>query len=215
QKDQNALPAESEQERSTRHWIATAALDLVAPVALVLWIYGLHYALSMLLADIKQPTLARYGIPTLDAARGVATIAALVWLLSRIGRAVERRLADFARRTRTRSDDFLLPIVGTAIRLLLPLVAIILGLSSLDVPERLQALFRHGVSMALIGAIGYVLYRLVGAACDLILERYRIDVPDNRQARAVRTQVTVLRKVAVSVIALFAFAAMLMVFDEV
>src|SRR6185369_2859619 len=130
-------------------------------------------------------------------------------------RAVERRLADFARRTRTRSDDFLLPIVGTAIRLLLPLVAIILGLSSLDVPERLQALFRHGVSMALIGAIGYVLYRLVGAACDLILERYRIDVPDNRQARAVRTQVTVLRKVAVSVIALFAFAAMLMVFDEV
>jgi small-conductance mechanosensitive channel len=201
--------------RSTRHWIATTALDLVAPVALILWIYGLHYALSMLLADIRQPTLARYGLPTLDALRGIATVVALMWLLSRIGGAVERRLVEFARRTHTRSDDFFLPIVGTAIRLLLPLVAIILGSSSLTVPDRLQALFRNGVSMVLIGAIGYVLYRLVGAACDLILERYRVDVPDNRQARAVRTQVTVLRKVAVSVIALFAFAAMLMVFDQV
>jgi len=214
-KEQTAPPAENEEQRSVRRWITTTALDLVAPVALVLWIYGLHYALSMLLADIRQPTLQRYGIPTLDALRGVATIAALMWLLARIGRAIEVRLVDFARRTHTRSDDFFLPIVGAAIRLLLPLLAIILGLSSLEVPERLQTLFRHGVSMALIGSIGYVLYRLVGAACDLILDRYRIDVPDNRQARAVRTQVTVLRKVALSVIALFAFAAMLMVFDEV
>jgi small-conductance mechanosensitive channel len=122
---------------------------------------------------------------------------------------------DFARRTHSRSDDFFLPIVGAAIRLLLPLLAIILGTSSLEVPERLQVLFRNGVSMVLVGSIGYVLYRVVGAACDLILERYRVDVPDNRQARAVRTQVTVLRKVAVATIVLFSFAAMLMVFDQV
>ncbi len=113
------------------------------------------------------------------------------------------------------SDDFLLPIVGVAIRLLLPLLAIILGSSMLPVPDRLQALFRNGVSMLLVGAFAYVLYRLVDAACDLILERHRIDVPDNREARAIYTQVTVLRKVAVSTIVLFAFAAMLMVFDEV
>jgi small-conductance mechanosensitive channel len=214
-KEREQLPTDDEEQRSLRRWITSTALDLVAPVALVLWIHGLHYALSMLLVDIHQPTIARYGMPTLEALRGIATIVALMWLLSRIGRAVERRLVDFARRTHSRSDDFFLPIVGAAIRLLLPLLAIILGSSSLDVPDRLQTLFRNGVSMVLVGSIGYVLYRVVGAACDLILERYRIDVPDNRQARAVRTQVTVLRKVAVATIVLFSFAAMLMVFDQV
>jgi small-conductance mechanosensitive channel len=214
-KELEQLPTDSEEQRSIRRWITRTALDLVAPVALVLWIHGLHYALSMLLADIRQPTIVRYGVPTLEVVRDIATIVALMWLLSRIGRAVEQRLVDFARRTHSRSDDFFLPIAGAAIRLLLPLLAIILGSASLDVPERLQTLFRNGVSMVLVGSIGYVLYRVVGAACDLILERYRIDVPDNRQARAVRTQVTVLRKVAVATIVLFSFAAMLMVFDQV
>jgi small-conductance mechanosensitive channel len=69
--------------------------------------------------------------------------------------------------------------------------------------------------MLLIGCMAFVLYRLVDAACQLLLERYRIDVPDNREARAVYTQVTVLRKVAISAIVLFGFAAMLMVFDQV
>ena len=215
QRERSLPSAQSEEERSLRRWITTTALDLVAPLALVLWIHGLHYALSMLLGDIHHPVAARYGVPTLDALRSIATILALMWLLSRIGHAVERRLVDFARQSHSRSDDFFLPIVGTAIRLLLPLLAIILGSTTLEIPVRLQTLFRNGVSMVLVGSIGYVLYRIVGATCDLILERHRIDVPDNRQARAVRTQVTVLRKVAVSTIALFSFAAMLMVFDQV
>lgn len=215
QKERNLPLAQSDEERTLRRWITSTALDLVAPVALVLWIYGLHYALAMLLTDIHHPVIARYGLPTLNAVRSVATILALMWLLSRIGRAVEQRLVDFSRHSHSRSDDFFLPIVGTAIRLLLPLLAIILGSTTLEIPVRLQTLFRNGVSMVLVGSIGYVLYRLVGAACDLILERHRIDVPDNRQARAVQTQVTVLRKVAVSTIALFSFAAMLMVFDQV
>jgi small-conductance mechanosensitive channel len=197
-----------------RKWFAASVLDLVAPLALLLWIHGLYYALSSLATDMGGG-IARYGMPVLDTLRGLGTILALIWLLARIGRAIEARLIVFARHTHSRSDDFLLPIVGTAIRLLLPLLAVILGSSMLAVPERLQALFRNGVSMMLVAAFAYVLYRLVDAACELLLERYPIDVPDNGQARAVRTQVTVLRKVAVSAIVLFAFAGMLMVFDEV
>jgi small-conductance mechanosensitive channel len=143
------------------------------------------------------------------------TLLALTWLLSRLGRAIEARLALFARHSQARSDDFFLPIAGTAVRLLLPLLGIILGMPTLAVPERLQLLFRNGVSVLLVGALAYVLYRIVGAFCDLLLDRYRLDVPDNREARAIHTQVTVLRKVAVSAIVLFAFAAMLMVFDQV
>lgn len=214
-REKNPPPADSPRERSARYTLATALLSLVAPLALLLWIIGLHFALSMLLADTGHPQVQRYGRPALEAVRGIAVVLALMWLLSRIGRMIESRLTALAQRTRAHSDNFFLPIVGTAIRLLLPLVAIILGTSMLAVPERLQVLFRNSTSMLLIAAIAYVLYRIVDAVCDLLLERYRLDVPDNREARAVHTQVAVLRKVIVSIIVLFGFASMLMVFEQV
>jgi small-conductance mechanosensitive channel len=218
--DQLRRPGDTGRDVSARRSVATALLSLVAPIALVLWINGLHYAGSMLLADLGNAStdhsvVNRYVAPSLDMLRGIATILALMWLLARIGRAIESWMVAFARSSSSHSDDFFLPTVGVAIRLLLPLLGIILGSPLLAIPERMQALVRSCASVLLVGSLAYVLYRVVDAACDLLLERYRIDVPDNRQARAVHTQVTVLRKVAVSAIVLFAFAAMLMVFDQV
>jgi small-conductance mechanosensitive channel len=197
------------------HWVSTTLLQVVAPIALLLWIFGLHYALSTLLAELPYPAVTRHGLPLLDGLRGVSALLALVWLLSRIGRGLEAMLGGIATRTGGHVDDFLLPIVGLGLRLMLPLLAIILGAPLLAIPEGMQELFRHVVSMVLIGAFAYVLYRLVDAACNLVLSRHRLDVEDNREARGIYTQVTVLRKVAVAVIVVFAFASMLMVFDSV
>jgi small-conductance mechanosensitive channel len=47
------------------------------------------------------------------------------------------------------------------------------------------------------------------------MQRHRIDVADNRRARGVYTQVMVLKKIAASVIGVFAIASMLMVFQSV
>jgi small-conductance mechanosensitive channel len=215
EREKHPPPVDTPRERLARHDLFTTVLQLVAPLALLLWIFGLHYALRILLLEVEHPAAARYGLPALESAHSVAIVLALVWLLSRIGRVIEGRLVALSKRTRSHSDNFFLPIVGTAIRLVLPLLAIILGTSMLTVPERLQLLFRNAVSMLMVTAIAYVLYRVVDAACTLLLERYRIDVPDNREARAVHTQVAVLRKVAISTIVLFGFAAMLMVFDQV
>jgi len=202
-------------DQALRHWLAAAVLGIVAPIALLLWMYGLHYALSTLLAEIPHPELTRHGLAVLDGLRGIGTVLALTWLLSRIGRSIESRLLALAVRTEGQADDLFLPIVGTAVRLLLPLLAIILGSPALAVPEQMQSLFRNGVSMVLVGTFAYILYRLVDAAAQLVLSRYRIDVQDNREARAVHTQVTVLRKVAVVIIGIFTVASMLMVFDSV
>jgi small-conductance mechanosensitive channel len=202
-------------DREVRHWLAEAVVGVVAPLALLLWIHGLHFALANLIAEVRQPDVARLGPVVLDTTRGVGTVLALMWLLARIGRSIESRLLLRARRTEAASDDLLLPIAGKAVRLLLPLLAIILGSPALAVPAQMEALFRNGVSLVLIGAFAYILHQLVDAAARLVLMRYRIDVRDNREARAVHTQVTVLRKVALSVIVVFAVASMLMVFESV
>jgi len=214
-RDEANAAAASAADRALRHWLAATLLGIVAPIALLLWIHGLHYALSSLVAEIRSPELMRHGLAALDGLRGIGTVLALVWLLARIGRSIESRLLALAVRTEGQADDLFLPIIGTAVRLLLPLLAIILGSSALAVPEQMQSLFRNAVSMVLVGTFAYILYRLVDAAAQLVLSRYRIDVQDNREARAVHTQVTVLRKVAIAIIGIFTVASMLMVFESV
>jgi small-conductance mechanosensitive channel len=112
-------------------------------------------------------------------------------------------------------DDVLLPFAGKALRLILPMVALILGTPALAVSEGAQQIVQNAVSLALIGTIGFILVQFVNAMAELVLQRYRIDVADNREARGVYTQVTVLKKIAVGIVALFAIASMLMVFQPV
>jgi small-conductance mechanosensitive channel len=95
------------------------------------------------------------------------------------------------------------------------MLAVILGTPALSVSKDAQEVIQNGVSLALIGTIGYVLVQFVDALADLILKRYSLDVADNRVARGVYTQVMVLKKIAVGVIAVFAIASMLMVFQSV
>ncbi|MFD9735937.1 mechanosensitive ion channel family protein [Umezawaea sp. NPDC059074] len=70
----------------------------------------------------------------------------------------------------------------------------------------------HGVGLALIGAGAWLLATLLTVAEDAALSRIRVDVTDNRHARKVHTQITLVRRVTVVVVGLLAAAAMLMTF---
>jgi small-conductance mechanosensitive channel len=78
-----------------------------------------------------------------------------------------------------------------------------------------QAVMRSLASLLLIGVVAFVLFRLVQAGEALLLQRYRRDGADNLEARKVYTQVRVLGRVGKAIIAVFALASMLMVFDSV
>jgi hypothetical protein len=68
------------------------------------------------------------------------------------------------------------------------------------------------LALALIAAVAWLVS--VGAFVleDLALARYRVDVEDNRHARRVRTQVSLVRRLTVAVIAVLAVAGMLLTF---
>ncbi|MCT9820732.1 mechanosensitive ion channel family protein [Microbacterium sp. W1N] len=66
-----------------------------------------------------------------------------------------------------------------------------------------------------IAAGAWLLSALVSFAGDLALARYRIDVPDNRVARRMRTQVLILRRLAIALIVILAIGSMLLTFDAV
>ena len=145
----------------------------------------------------------------------MGTLLGLAWLLARIARTIEALLQSVAASTEAAWDDVLLPFAGMALRLILPMLALILGTPALAISEGAKEIVQNAVSLGLIGTIGFILVQFVNAMAQLVLQRYSIDVPDNRVARGVYTQVVVLKKIAVGVIAVFAIASMLMVFHPV
>jgi small-conductance mechanosensitive channel len=186
----------------------------VPPIALLMWVLGAQAALALLLADLSSPGAALAARATIWA-RDVGTMAALFWLLTRTGRVIEAAISALSSSTTSTWDDALLPVAGKAARVLLPILALILGVQTLSIPEQFQSLLGTGLTLVLIGATAFLLYQTVEAAGALVLQRYQIDVRDNLEARTVYTQVTVLKKIATAVIVIFTVASMLMVFESV
>jgi small-conductance mechanosensitive channel len=208
-------PAEAGDSVGVRHWIARGLRNAVPPLAFLLWLYGVHLASTTLLGELPESTWRARGLMTLDWLRGIGTLLGLAWLLYRVARTIEALLKTIASRTEARWDDVLMPFAGRALRLVLPMLALILGAPALQVSPELKQLVQNAVSLLLVGTIAVVLVQFINAMSQLVLQHYRIDVADNRRARGVYTQVTVLRKIATAVIVLFAIAAMLMVFQPV
>lgn len=77
-----------------------------------------------------------------------------------------------------------------------------------------QALL-HGLVLAVIAATGWLVTALLLVMEDVALARFRTDVPDNRQARRIRTQVVMLRRVTIVIVVVLAAGVMLMTFPSV
>jgi len=212
---QERKPLAPGETAKARYWIARGISDALPPIAFLLWLHGLYLATSTLLADYPDTQWAARGLALIDWIRGVGTLLGLAWLLARVARTIEAVLRSFASKTEANWDDVLLPFAGRTLRMILPLMALILGTPALAVSEGAKQLIQNGVSLLLVGTIGFILVQFVNAVAEVILRRYRLDVADNRHARGVYTQVTVLRKIAIGIIAVFAIASALMVFQPV
>lgn len=205
-------PAAAEEDRP---WMSQALRAAVGPASLLLWTFGLHFALMTLVPVERLGPTGMRALTLVEWLRGAATLVALVWLLARLGRILEQALAAPAAREGADWNDRLLPLVVRALRLTLPFIAAMLAIPVLDISPALRTLAQNLLTVGLIGALAYLLLQVVNIATDVLLSRYRLDIADNLHARGVHTQVTVLRKVAVAGIALFALASMLMVFESV
>ncbi len=100
-------------------------------------------------------------------------------------------------------------------RIIFPLVAIIVSLPLL--PENPHAVhsLAHVVGIGLIAAFAWLVVAMVDVLDDLAAMKYRMDVENNLSARRLRTQVQVLRRIAVVVVSVVALAAILMTFPNI
>jgi small-conductance mechanosensitive channel len=73
----------------------------------------------------------------------------------------------------------------------------------------------RGLVLAVIAAFAWLVAALVLVVEDVALARFRTDVPDNRRARRLHTQVVMLRRVTVAAIVVLTAGVMLMTFPQV
>ena len=198
-----------------RPWFVSGLETLAPPIALLAWIHGLAFVLLMLVPRAVAPRFADPAIDGVGLAYRLSLIAGLLWLLSRVGNLAHVFLIAVAARTAGAWDDLLLPLAGKAVRRGLPLLGFMLARPLLPLPPMLAEVAAYATSLLLIALVSYLLYELVDASAALVLHQHRVDVTDNLRARSIYTQVTVLKKVAVAAIGIFALASALMVFESV
>ena len=198
-----------------RRWVTRGLREILPALALLIWVHGLYFTLNLLLSQAGSWTLADPARAALTWAYSLAVVGAIFWLLARIGRLIEAFLISLSARADTSWDDLLLPLAGKAVRRALPLLALILGAPAFSVSPVLAEMVRNATSLLLIAVVAFILFQIVDAAASFVLNKHRIDVSDNLQARSIYTQVVVLKKVALTTIGIFTLASMLMVFESV
>lgn len=74
---------------------------------------------------------------------------------------------------------------------------------------------QHALHIAVIVAVSWLIAAILVYLEDASLRRHRTDIPDNRAARRLRTQVLLLRRLTVAVVVVVAIGAILLTFTEV
>ena len=203
------------QSKRDQSALALTASAIRKPLALFVLMCGGAFALMPIVTGIIGLPSRIFWVDILTAILYAGPIVAVLWLVFRAIRAIEKRMRIWAKRTGSVIDKVIIPIIGDTLRLAVPLLGIILLLPLFRLPENWTWVTEKGFGILLIAAFSFLVIRGVNAVQEALLSRHRMDVSDNLSARKIHTQVSVIRKVIVTAIVILATGSILMLFDPV
>ncbi len=158
-----------------------------------------------LISDSLRPALQSAAILAGAVALGLISQSVFFFLMRRLKKKAGKTLGGLS------ATKFF----GGPTRLLLPLVFVRLVLPFLSMQDEYLEFFGNALSLLLIGSGAWFLVRAANLAEAFFLGLYRIDGPDNFEARKIHTQIRYLKRIAVVVVFVLAGGSMLMMFDRV
>jgi small-conductance mechanosensitive channel len=203
------------QSGQQQSWLALTASALRKPLAFFLLMCGGGFALMPIATGIIGRPTRIFWVGTLTGILYAGWIIAVLWLAFRAVLAVEKQMRQWADRTGSLIGKVIIPIAGHTFRMAVPLLAIILLLPLLRLPDEWTWVTQKGFGILLIVAFSVLIVRGINAVQTALLSRHRMDVPDNLSARKILTQVSVIRKIIVSAVVILATGSILMLFDPV
>jgi small-conductance mechanosensitive channel len=185
------------------------------PLYLLIWLLGAYVAAVPLLIQLRPEQGLDAVQRGLDSTFGFGAFVILLWFVLRTSRMAEAHVAAWAATTPSRIDDLLVPLLGSSFRILVIIIAVILGLPMLGLPAAFASVILRITSIVLIIAVAVLLVRAVSMGQAVVLIRFDMAAPDNLRARKVYTQLHVITRVIYVLIGLLAVASILMLFQEV
>lgn len=113
-------------------------------------------------------------------------------------------LKRMAARGHSLLEDSITRHCAAPLRLIFPLLALDIVMPSLKIHPAVDDLIQHVIALLLIAGVAWLINRVMLVAEDMLVDRFRLDIPSNLRARRVRTQFEVFRRVAA--IAVFVIA---------
>ena len=203
------------QSRQHQSALQLTASALRKPLAFFLWMCGGAFALMPIATGfVGRPTRIFY-VGVLTAIFYAGWIIAVLWLVFRAIRAIEKRVREWADGTGSVVARVIIPIGGQTARLAVPFLGVILLLPLLKLPEDWTWVTQKTFGILLIVAFSFLIIHGVNAVQAALMSRHRLDAPDNLSARKIFTQVSVIRKIIVTAIVILATGSILMMFDPV
>ncbi|WP_193212925.1 mechanosensitive ion channel family protein [Luteolibacter marinus] len=198
-----------------RTWPRLVLTSARKPLAMILWIYGVYFALGILF-DAMPPDAppAAWG-GKLVGLTFTGLTAAIFWLAFRLIRAGQKKMEGWADRRPGITDNIIVPIAATALRLATLVTGVYVLIGTTDPPPPLDWMASKLAAMFAIGCVARLIIRSARVAEGVLLKAHRMDVADNLKARQIYTQVSVIRKVIVVCAGALAVACMLMLFEPV
>jgi small-conductance mechanosensitive channel len=201
---------ESDEHQSWLHLVLAA---LRKPMALLLWLVGGFFSAALLIERIETTSTRSLLFSFLTSVAYAGRIVLIFWLIFRLMTAVQKRLRQWAEKRGGVLENVLLPIIGQALRIIVPMIAFVLLLPLMDLPADWAWVTGKFIGMLIIGGLSFLIIRAANLSEKSLLRLHRLDVADNLQARKIYTQVSVTRKIVVVLVTVLGIASILMLFD--
>jgi small-conductance mechanosensitive channel len=185
------------------------------PLALVLLLYGVYFSLSILFDAIDPAAPLSFLGKQLANFTYAGLIIAFFWFLLRSIKGAQKKMQAWADHSAGILDKVLVPVLGTALRLLIPGTALVIVTGAVDLPPPYAWIVSKSVGVFIIGSVAFLIIRTTLATEKVIMAANRLDVADNLRARQIYTQVSVIRRIIVVGIGGLAVASALMLFQPV
>jgi small-conductance mechanosensitive channel len=196
-------------------WGPLVADAVSRPAYLLLWVYGLYFALAPLLLFLPSAAQGHPVARFCNAAFNLGVFVSICWFFFRLTRVFEARLSLWARDSKNQLDDLVVQLVGRCLRVLIPVLAVIFALPLIGLPPEYDAVVRKGIGLLVIAALAWIAFQVAEQVEIYILAKFDVNASDNLQARKVHTQVQVLKKTAYFVVGVVTVASAMMMFEDV
>ncbi len=196
--------------RHRYQWFAA----LSAPLSLLVWYAGLYVVVRILL-DSTMPAWLRPYQAWIEDAAGIGAFFALVWLMRRTTLVIEEQMRRAAEDSSSTVDTVLFPLTGMALRVVVPVLALFFLIRLWPFDPTTLALLRKLIGVALIGCLAWIVNRGTVLAEKAIVAQQKKIAGGEFAVRSMLTRVSVLRKVVMVLVTVFALAGVLMMFEEV